>query len=151
MSVTEESKYLAIEGSASTAEEAIRLCGDELVRQGCVGDTFAQSCIDREVNYPTGICSEVPVALPHCASEDIQQNSVCYLRLTEPVKFYRMDDPDDFVMTRHVFNLAISRGDHLQFLSKIIGILQEPQVLTDMETMDIAEIGAFLRNLVENE
>lgn len=143
--------YLAIEGSAATAEEAIRLCGNALSSAGYTLPGFAQGCIEREKEYPTGICSEVPVALPHCMSTDIVTNALCYLRLSEPVEFRRMDDDRVTVRTRHIFNLAIDRGDHLAFLSRVMGILQDVSVLRSLETMDINEVSEYLRMRVESE
>ena len=55
--------FIAIEGASTTAVEAIRLCGAALESAGYVTDAFAQGCIDREANYPTGICTQIPVAL----------------------------------------------------------------------------------------
>lgn len=144
-------RYLAIEGSAQSAEEAIRLCGDALVRAGCVREGFAQGCIDREKDYPTGICSEAPVALPHCMSDEIINSALCYLRLDEPVEFKRMDDYQETVKTRHVFNLAIDRGDHLKFLSRVISLLQDSAVVSRLENTDISEVALLLQGLIECE
>ena len=149
MATMVQSGYLAIEGSAETAEEAIGLCGRALVDAGFVHEGFARGCIDREVEFPTGICSEIPVALPHCMSEDIVESAVCYLRLTAPVAFRRMDDDASFIMTRHVFNLAIDRGDHLGFLSKIMGVLQDRDILLRIEQMPIREVAAYLKGHIE--
>ena len=149
MATKTQSGYVAIEGSVSTAEEAIRLCGSALVGAGFVNEGFAQGCVDREAEFPTGICSEIPVALPHCMSEDIIKSAVCYLRLAEPVAFRRMDNDESTVLTRHVFNLAIDRGDHLSFLSRIMGALQDPDILLGIEQMPIEEVAAFLKGLIE--
>ena len=143
--------YLAIEGSAATAAEAIRLCERELVACGCVNEGFAQGCIDREKDYPTGICVEIPVALPHCMAPDIKQSALCYLRLDEPVRFMRMDDDQEYVMTRHIFNLAIDRGDHLAFLSRVMGVLQDIEALRALETIDIGDAPAFFKDRIESE
>lgn len=137
--------FLAIEGAAATAEDAIRLCGAALERAGYVTDAFAQGCIDREVNYPTGICTEIPVALPHCKSEAILKSAICYARLDTPVSFRRMDDDEESVKTRHVFNLAIAPGDHLEFLSKTMQLLADKRVLEAFEDMPIAGVSAYLQ------
>ena len=151
MAICVGNTYLAVEGSAQTADEAIRLCGERLVKAGCVREGFAQSCIDREKEYPTGICTMTPVALPHSMSDDILKSSLCYLRLTKAVEFRRMDDERNTIKTRHVFNLAIDRGDHLKFLSKIVSLLQSPQLIGDLEVMDIDRAAAYLHDLIERE
>ncbi len=42
---------------------------------------FMNACIEREKEYPTGLPSEVPVAIPHSKVEGIKDNCVCFLRL----------------------------------------------------------------------
>ena len=112
-----QKKYFAIEGRAKSAEEAIKLCGAVLTQAGCTTNDFAAGCIEREKLYPTGICAEVPVAIPHCQSSAILQDALCYLRLKEPVEFKRMDDDEHVIYTRHIFNLAIM-GSILIFYQK---------------------------------
>lgn len=140
---------LAIEGHASTAEEAIRVCGRALEGAGSVRPGFAASCVDREFDYPTGLATEVPVALPHCQSNDILRSTLCYLRLDEPVEFRRMDDDEDSIWTRHVFNLAILPGNHLAFLTSTISMLQDARVLKNLENMDIGEVPGFLHDQLD--
>lgn len=142
-------EFLAIEGDAGTAEEAVGLCGAALMDAGCVGERFARCCIEREREFPTGICADVPVALPHCMAEDVSRNGVCYLRLARPVRFRRMDDDESEVEVRHVFNLAIGRGDHLGFLSSMIGMLQNAGLMKRLDSMDIEDVPAFLAGAVE--
>lgn len=137
--------FLAIEGSASNAEEAVQMCADKLMANGCVTADFAKNCLDREVDFPTGICTEIPVALPHCKSDAILRSSLCYLRLDKPVTFRRMDDDELTVETRHIFNLAIAPGDHLEFLAKTMQLLQDSRVLKSFESMDMEEIAGYLQ------
>ncbi len=137
--------FLAVDGAAVSDEDAIMLCGAMLAEAGCVTDAFPQSCIERERSYPTGICAKIPVALPHCKSEAIMRSALCYLRLEHPVSFRRMDDDQLTVSTRHVFNLAIAPGDHLEFLSKTMQLLVDDGFLERLETMDINEASAVLR------
>lgn len=136
--------FIAIEGTAQTNIDAIRLCGAALEAKGYVTDAFAQGCIDREEHFPTGICTGIPVALPHCKSDAIVTSALCYLRLTEPVEFHRMDDDEQTVNARHIFNLAIAPGDHLEFLSKTMQLLADPSVLEAFENMTIDEVAGYL-------
>ncbi len=145
----EKKSYIAIEGMAHDAESAIRLCGKALQERGCVTDAFAQSCIDREGVFPTGICTEIPVALPHCKSDAILKSALCYLRLKEPVEFRRMDDDEETVATRHIFNLAIAPGDHLEFLAKTMQLLQDSNVVRSFESMDIQQVADYLESHIE--
>ena len=71
-------------------------------------------------------------------------SALCYLRLTEPVEFHRMDDDEQTVNARHIFNLAIAPGDHLEFLSKTMQLLADPSVLEAFENMTIDEVAGYL-------
>lgn len=137
-------KVIALEGRADDREEAIRLCGQALSRAGIAEDAFAEGCVRREREYPTGICTDIPVAIPHCRSDAILQSGVCYLRLEEPVEFGRMDDDEETVMTRSIFNLAITAGDHLDFLQKMMSIVGDEEFVAELEQADIKDVPELL-------
>ncbi|MGN1007560.1 MAG: PTS sugar transporter subunit IIA [Butyricicoccus sp.] len=140
-----ENKYIAIEGQALSCEEAIELCGQALCRAGYVAEGFSQACIDREKEYPTGLCTDIPVAIPHCKSETILHDGVCYLRLKEPVEFRRMDDDEETVVTRSIFNIAIQgANNHLEFLQQLMGVVTDAELIEQIEQMDIGEVPAVL-------
>lgn len=138
-------KFIAIEGDVSSCEEAIQLCGRALCGAGFVADAFAQQCVDREREYPTGLCTDIPVAIPHCKSSAILKDGICYLRLREPVTFRRMDDDEETVSTRSVFNIAIQgANDHLDFLRQMMDIVTDSEMVARLESVAIEEAPALL-------
>lgn len=144
-------KYIAIEGEAVSCEEAIRLCGQALCAAGFVEAGFAQECVDREREYPTGLCTDIPVAIPHCKSKAIHKDGICYLRLKNPVVFRRMDDDEETVCTRSIFNIAIQgANNHIDFLQQMMGVVTDAELVSQLENADINEIPALLeRSFVE--
>lgn len=142
--------YIAMEGHAADAEDAIRSCGNELIRNGCVGSGFLTACIDREKQFPTGLPTNIPVAIPHAASDEVFETSVCVLRLDEGVRFQRMDDPSAFVDAKLIFNLAIKGHDaHLDFLQKLIGFMMDENHLTRCMELPINEIPHYLEETIK--
>lgn len=138
--------FVAIEGLAKNWKEAIMLCGEALSKKGLVDNEFAQSCIEREYEYPTGLPSEIPVAIPHATSNNIKESCICFLRLDEPVEFKRMDDDDETIQTRLLFNLAIKdSGKHIQFLQKLMAFLMNNQAIENCLRLDINEISDYLK------
>lgn len=138
-------KIIALEGRAKDREEAIRLCGQALCDADVVRAGFAEGCVRREREHATGICSDIPVAIPHCKSEDILRSGVCYLRLEEPVEFQRMDDDYETIMTRSIFNLAIQDGgDHLDFLQKMMAVVGDEAFMQSLEQADIRAAPSML-------
>lgn len=137
--------YLAAEGSAENWEGAIRLCGKHLMECGNVDQDFVEGCIEREKEYPTGLPSDIPVAIPHCRCGSVKENSICFLRLDKPVQFKRMDDDEEYVETRLIFNLAIKAADdHLAFLQKLMGFVMNEDALIKCSELPLSEIPAFI-------
>lgn len=138
--------YLAVEGSAANWEEAIRLCGRHLIEHGCVDQAFVEGCVEREKEYPTGLPSDISVAIPHCRSGVVKENNICFLRLDKPVRFNRMDDDVETVDTRLIFNLAIQAADdHLEFLQKMMGFVTNNEILEKCLELPLEDIPAFFR------
>ena len=126
--------YLAIEGEAKDWEEAIRLCGQAIADAGYADETFMNACI------------EVPVAIPHSKVEGIKDNCVCFLRLKNPVTFYRMDSDEESIETTAVFNLAIKDGDqHLEFLQTLMQAVMNKEVVENCMTKELNEIPQYLQ------
>ena len=139
--------FIGVEHHAvKDAAEAIRLCGEALVAKGYTDESFIAGCIEREAEYPTGLPSVVPVAIPHCQCDGIKESSICVLRLTEPVKFYRMDDASEHVETKLVFNLAIRGADaQLSFLQKLMAFVMDEEKVRTCETGSVEEMLQFVR------
>lgn len=137
--------YLATEGSAENWKEAITLCGKYMISKGSVNKDFMEACIEREKEYPTGLPADIPVAIPHSKAAGIKENCVCFLRLDKPVRFYRMDDSEEYVDTKLVFNLAIKEADdHLEFLQKLMQFVLDVDTLNKCSEIPLDEIPAFL-------
>lgn len=137
--------YLATEGGADNWEQAITLCGEYMISQGSVNKDFMEACIEREKEYPTGLPADIPVAIPHSKAAGIKENCVCFLRLDKPVRFYRMDDSEEYVDTQLVFNLAIKEADdHLEFLQKLMQFVLDVDTLNKCSEIPLDEIPAFL-------
>lgn len=121
---------LTFSGRAKDWMEAISLCGGRMVEAGCVAAPFVDECIEREKEYPTGIPTDIPIAMPHVKSGHIARDCMCLLRLDEPVEFFRMDSRDECVATRLVFNLAITDADnHQDFLERFMEMIQDEALL----------------------
>lgn len=140
MTAKTTNKYVGIQGDADHWEDSIRLCGQALVEKGYVEGSFIDGCIEREKDYPTGLPSPVPVAIPHCKSEGIHENSICLLRLNKPVRFYRLDDNEEYIKAALIFNLAIKNsGDHLEYLQKLMALIMDEAKMKIMVNASMEE------------
>lgn len=126
-----ENKYIVIRGKAENAEKAILMCGEALYKEGIVGPDFGKNCVIREKDFPTGLPTEIPAAIPHCQDNSVNSNAICVLRLEEPVEFRRMDDDEEKIMTDMIFNLAVLDADeHLEALQNLMAFLSDTGTFT---------------------
>lgn len=138
-------KIFAIEGHADSDFGAIRLCADKLRDEGLVKDEFCANCIEREKNFPTGLPSALPVAMPHSEASGVVDDGICVLRLDEPVNFRRMDDPDVTIDAEMVFNLAVTDPKrHLKVLQNLMGLFMDEEKIEKIQTCDLGDVPAVL-------
>ena len=138
-------KYIAIEADAKDWEEAISLCGNALVDKNCVGKDFITACVERERIYPTGLPTVIPVAIPHAASTDVKTTAVCILKLNHPVEFKRMDDSNETIEAKLIFNLAIKgHNEHLDYLQNLIAFVMDEEKIKKCLSLPIEEISNYL-------
>lgn len=138
-------KYIAIKANAKDWEEAITICGNALIENECIGKGFITACIEREKNFPTGLPTLIPVAIPHAASDEVKVTSVCVLKLENPVTFNRMDDSTQEINARLIFNLAIKgSSEHIEFLQKLIAFVMDEEKVKKCLSLSIEDIPAYL-------
>lgn len=136
---------VVIDGYANDAKEAIYLCGNKLASEGFVHRVFIDECIAREKEFPTGIINNIPFAIPHVKSDFIKKDSLCLLRLKQPVEFTRMDDFENKILTKLVFNFAIKNPDnHIVFLQKFISLAQNDVFLNNCLTFELKGVEKLL-------
>lgn len=144
-----KNKFIARDGRAGDAAEAIKLCGEILIKNSCVTEAFVEGCLQRETEYPTGLPTDIPVAIPHCKSDAILKSSICLLRLEKPVKFYRMDSSDEYVETDLVFNIAIKSADnHVEFLQKLMQVVTDSTILEKCRSLSLEVVPKFLEEQI---
>ena len=142
----EGNNYIILRGDAADREEAILMCGEALYKAGYTGPDFGKNCVNREREYPTGLPTEIPVAIPHCQDGSVNTNAVCVLMLGHPVEFYRMDDDEETIQTDMLFNLAVSNPEeHLGVLQRLMGFLSDEERLTACRKMEDNQMIAFLK------
>lgn len=136
-----QNKYLIIRGKAKDNIEAIGMCGKALYEAGLVKDSFAGKCQEREADFPTGLPTEIPVAIPHCKDEGIVENSICFLKLETPVVFRRMDEDTESIETDMIFNMAIKNpNEHLKALQNLMQFLNNKEALEKCRTLPDEEL-----------
>lgn len=144
-----KNKYLVIHGDAKDKFEAIAMCGNALCKAGYAAETYAGKCQEREKDFPTGLPTDYPVAIPHCKDEGVTENAICFLKLDKPVSFSRMDDDQESIETDMIFNLAIKDPNgHLEALQRMMAFFGEEENLLKCRNLSDQEIIAFFEEMI---
>lgn len=134
-----------IEGCPENWEKAIELTSSKLYNEGCVKNSFFNACIEREKVYPTGLDTEMPVAIPHTDAIHVISPAICVLVLKKPVIFSRMDDERESVEAQFVFNMALNKcDDQIVMLQQIIGVVQDCQFLKNAKNSSLNALQKIL-------
>ncbi|MBO4537942.1 MAG: PTS sugar transporter subunit IIA, partial [Erysipelotrichaceae bacterium] len=130
-----------IEGSPENWREAIEETSSVLFKHGNVTEDFYENCVERELEFPTGLNTLLPVAIPHTNADSVINTGVCLLRTDKPIVFNRMEDVEKQIEVQFVLNLAInSGGAQLKALQQVIKIFQDEDFKEKSMQMSIDEL-----------
>lgn len=133
--------FLNVEAASNV--EAVRWLAEQLYEQGRVKEGHLTRIIEREAEYPTGLlCGPINVAVPHTEVELVNQKTLGIAVLKNPVKFHRMDAPEELVEVRVLFMFALTEAHaHVEMLQKVFEFIQGEgnlEALTQAKDLDAA-------------
>ena len=110
---------------AADEEDALRQMSAEFVALGVAKDSFPEALLERERVYPTGLPAiAFDIAIPHCASENVNETSMGVAVLAHPVEFLQMGSPEITLHPEILFMLAIKDPKkQIETLQKIMGVI----------------------------
>lgn len=137
---------------ASTAEQAVRILAEHMRDKGYVKPSFVEAVLQREVSYPTGMPTEIPVSMPHTDPEHCLKPGICLGILKNPVEFQTMGEPSRRVSVSLIFLLSVVKpSSQVKVLRRLVDFFQQSaqirklaQVQTPDEAMDILRAGLSL-------
>jgi PTS system galactitol-specific IIA component len=148
----DEYTCIAIHGSAKDSCGAIQLAGDALYAAGIADEEFAGRCIQRENQYPTGLPTEIPVAIPHCDKSGTDRSGICFLHLSQPVAFGRADLIGGYVETDMIFALALAHdSQHVRILKALFSLFRNPEELQRCRSLNDDEAAVFLQHYLTSD
>ncbi len=123
--------------NATQALEKIARHGDE---SGLFKPTWLDAAIKREAEFPTGLPTMIPVAIPHTDSIHVNADGVGFFKLKSPIEFGEMGSLDDKVQVKMIFPLLITNpAEQVDLLMAVITALQNPEFLNALDSSKIAE------------
>ena len=116
---------------AADEEDALRQMSAEFVALGVAKDSFPEALLERERVSPTGLPAiAFDIAIPHCASENVNETSMGVAVLAHPVEFLQMGSPEIILHPEILFMLAIKDPKkQIEMLQKIMGVIQNADLL----------------------
>ncbi len=93
---------------ADSAEEVIKILGDALYKNKYVREEYLKATIMREEKFPTGLSTEIPIAIPHAEAIYTKKVGIAMATLKKPVIFYDMGNPKKALKIRIVIMPALS-------------------------------------------
>ncbi len=111
---------------AKMAEEVLVILGERLLHAGYVHKDFTQAVLDRERSSPTGLPTEIPVAIPHTDVSHCKRPAIAVAVLDEPVPFGLMGAPGEQAPVQAVFMLALTEPHtQVRWLNRLINFFQQ--------------------------
>jgi mannitol/fructose-specific phosphotransferase system IIA component (Ntr-type)/galactitol-specific phosphotransferase system IIB component len=86
----------------NSSREVIKILGNALIRYGFAKDGLVKDVLVREKKYPTGMNTEIPIAIPHAGPEFTINKGLAIATLKHPVKFREMGDTEKTLDVRIV-------------------------------------------------
>ncbi len=92
-----------------SAEEAITTLAVKLFQNGVVKNGFLESVIKREKEFPTGLNTPIPIALPHTEVKYSKKEAFAIATLKKPVLFREMGNPEKKVGARIILMPVLTK------------------------------------------
>lgn len=114
---------------ATRAVDVLRLLAKVATAHGYAWDTFEEALLCRELQFPTGLPTPTPVAIPHTDPEHVRKPGLAVALLDPAVPFGEMGRPEANVPVRLVVLLLISESSaQVEILSRLVAVLRHPDL-----------------------
>ena len=125
---------------ADTAQQAFEKIAQWGDGTGLFKSTWLEAVIKRESEFPTGLPTLIPVAIPHTDSVHVNADGVGFFKLKNPIEFGEMGSLDEKVYVKMILPLLITNpAEQVDLLMGVIGALQDADFLNALDTASSTE------------
>jgi transcriptional antiterminator len=111
------------------SSDVIRVMGSALLKKGFVKEGFINLVIEKEKNFPTGLNTPIPIALPHADSSYAIKEGFSIAVLKQPVYFKDMSDPKKILRVKLVIMpVLLPNGTYNTFFYKLIEKMRDIKI-----------------------
>lgn len=146
-------EVVAINVSVESREQLLKFMAEMLRKEGYVKESYAEAILQREEKFSTGLpTEEFGVAIPHTDAVHVNEPMISIVTLKEPVQFFEMGNPDEKVVVKIVFMLAMKDSDmQVKLLTNLMSIVQDKQLLREIYESNKNQLINLINNkLCEN-
>lgn len=125
---------------AKTSSEALEKIARWDSKNHFFKSTWLEAAIKRELEFPTGLPTLIPVAIPHTDSMHVNADGVGFFKLKNPIEFGEMGSLDDKVQVKMILPLLITNpAEQVDLLMAVIGALQNTDFLNALNVASSSE------------
>ena len=125
-----------------------------LEKRGDVKDSFLNSIIEREKEFPTGLdLGKYKIAIPHTNSEHVNAEKIIFIRNKEKIIFRDMGLDLNDLETDFIFLLLVkNNGRQIQILEQLMNLLTDEEILLKLEkAKDKEEVYKLFENKISKQ
>jgi len=128
-----DERLIFLQISVNSSREVIKLLGNALIKNGFAKDGLVEAILSREKKFPTGINTEIPIAIPHSGPEFTIKKGLAIVTLKNLVKFHEMGNPEKSLDVRIVIMPVLTgkEGDGKEFY-EVIQKLRDYKVANEL-------------------
>ena len=124
-------KIIAVPLAEENSTKAIATLAEIMRQNGFVTDEFGKAVVDREFLFPTGIPTEVPVALPHADAQYSLRTALAVGVPDKPITFGLMGgDENEKVDVRLIFMLSLpDPKSQIKMIRKMVTLFRNGNIM----------------------
>ena len=117
-----------------------------------VEQSWLAAVVAREKEFPTGLPTPIPVAIPHTDSKYVKASGIGFFRLAQPVTFGEMGSTDSTVEVSIIIPLLITDPKaQVDLLMTVVNAVQDLDFMKKlMEIEDPIEIERFFNSRLQS-
>jgi PTS system galactitol-specific IIA component len=140
---------VTLDFEAKNSEQVIRELGKRVLTKKYIDPEFIEKLLEREAEFPTGLETIYPIAIPHVGGH-CHQSFLSVAILKEPVIFMAMDGSGKELSVRSIFMFGITDPQNqVEVLKRFIFAFREEENLKKIQTMtDKKETLSLLKSLL---
>ena len=105
----------------------------DFLEKGYVYDTYQAALKQREIEYPTGLQTEVcGIAIPHTEAVHIKKQAIAVVKLDEPIVFKEMVGEANVPVKLLFFLLVKEKESQVQVLSNLMSLFSNKQFISTL-------------------